>query len=66
MLPELSNRMSVAAAAGAAGAAGAGTHLRIPFGNKEAAMGLGARYGKEGWYAPPGTDLGPFRARGWL
>jgi DNA topoisomerase-3 len=29
-------------------------------------MGLGARYGKDGWYAPPGTDLGPFRARGWL
>jgi DNA topoisomerase-3 len=43
-----------------------GTALRIPFGNKAAAMGLGARYGKGGWYAPPGTDLGPFRERGWL
>ncbi|MCK8784921.1 DNA topoisomerase [Roseomonas sp. NAR14] len=42
------------------------TRLRIPFGNKTAAFALGARYGGEGWYAPPGTDLAPFRARGWL
>ncbi len=42
------------------------TRLRIPFGNKETAQRLGARYGAEGWCAPPGTDLGPFRERGWL
>lgn len=42
------------------------TPLRIPFGNKEAAMRLGARYRAGGWYAPPGTDLGAFRERGWL
>jgi DNA topoisomerase III len=30
-------------------------------------MRLGARYhGAGGWVAPPGTDLGPFRERGWL
>ena len=43
-----------------------GTALKIPFGNKEAAMRLGARYGAAGWIAPPGTDLDPFRERGWL
>ncbi len=43
-----------------------GTALRIPFGNKEAAMQLGARYRDGGWYAPPGTDLDAFRARGWV
>ncbi len=42
------------------------TPLRIPFGNKETAMQLGARYRSGGWYAPPGVDLGQFRARGWL
>ena len=42
------------------------TPLRIPYGNKEAAFGLGARYGAGGWYAPPGVDLAPFRERGWL
>jgi len=42
------------------------TPLRIPFGNKEAAIGLGARYRTGGWYAPSGSDLGPFRERGWL
>ena len=47
-------------------AAAPGTALRIPFGNKEAAMRLGARYGAAGWVAPPGTDLEPFRERGWL
>ena len=44
----------------------AGTPLRIPFGNKEAAQRLGARYGASGWRAPPGIDLEPFRERGWL
>jgi DNA topoisomerase-3 len=47
-------------------AAAPGTALRIPFGNKEAAVRLGARYGAAGWVAPPGTDLAPFRQRGWL
>jgi DNA topoisomerase III len=42
------------------------TLLRIPFGNKEAALTLGARYRAGGWYAPPGVDLSSFRERGWL
>jgi len=44
----------------------AGTPLRIPFGNKEAAQQLGARYRAGGWYAPPGVELDPFRERGWM
>ena len=53
--------------AGAAGAsAGSPTSLRIPYGNKEVAFSMGARYGADGWYAPPGVDLDPFRGRGWL
>ena len=31
-----------------------GTPLRIPYGNKEVALKLGARYRSGGWYAPPG------------
>lgn len=46
--------------------AGGKTPLRIPYGNKEAAQKLGARYGSDGWYAPPGVDLTAFRERGWL
>jgi DNA topoisomerase III len=42
------------------------TPLRIPYGNKEVALKLGARYGSGGWYAPPGVDLSAFRERGWL
>jgi DNA topoisomerase-3 len=42
------------------------TPLRIPFGNKEAALRLGARYRAGGWYAPAGIDLAGFRERGWL
>jgi DNA topoisomerase III len=42
------------------------TPLRIPYGNKEVALKLGARYGSEGWYAPPGVDLSEFGERGWL
>ena len=42
------------------------TPLRIPYGNKEVALKLGARYGSEGWYAPPGVDLSVFYERGWL
>jgi DNA topoisomerase III len=45
---------------------GTGTPLRIPYGNKEVALKFGARYGSEGWYAPPGVDLSAFGERGWL
>jgi DNA topoisomerase-3 len=44
----------------------AGTPLRIPYGNKEVALKLGARYGSGGWCAPPGVDLSAFGDRGWL
>ena len=43
-----------------------GTLLRIPYGNKDVALKLGARYGSAGWYAPPGIDLTVFDERGWL
>jgi DNA topoisomerase-3 len=43
-----------------------GTSLRIPFGNKEVALRLGARYRPGGWFAPAGTNLEPFREKGWL
>ncbi len=43
-----------------------GTPLRIPYGNKDVAMKLGARYGTAGWYAPPEVDLSAFGERGWL
>ena len=43
-----------------------GTPLRIPYGNKEVALKLGARYRSGGWYAPPGIDVSAFGARGWL
>ena len=52
--------------AGARAEAPTGTPLRIPYGNKEAAFELGARYASGGWYAPPGADLSAFRERGWL
>ena len=55
-----------APSAGARAEAPAGTPLRIPYGNKEAAFALGARYASGGWYAPPGVDLSAFRERGWL
>jgi len=42
------------------------TPLRIPFGNKEIAQKLGARYVAGGWYAPPGVDLTAFNKQGWL
>ena len=40
--------------------------LRIPYGNKEVALKLGARYRSGGWYAPLGVDLSAFGERGWL
>jgi len=43
-----------------------GTPLRIPYGNKDVALKLGARYGSGGWYAPSGVDLSVFGERGWL
>jgi DNA topoisomerase-3 len=45
---------------------GKNTPLRIPYGNKEVAQKLGARYGADGWYAPPGIDLSAFKQNGWL
>jgi DNA topoisomerase-3 len=45
---------------------GTDTPLQIPYGNKEVALKLGARYGAAGWYAPPGVDLAAFGAQGWL
>ena len=42
------------------------TPLQIPFGNKETAQKLGARYGKGGWYAPPGVNLDAFSKQGWV
>jgi len=45
---------------------GRNTPLKIPYGNKEVAQKLGARYGADGWYAPPGVDLSAFKEKGWL
>jgi DNA topoisomerase-3 len=42
------------------------TPLRIPYGNKDVALRLGARYGSAGWYAPLGVDLTAFGERGWI
>ncbi len=42
------------------------TRLDIPYGNKEAAQKLGARYRDGAWYGPVGLDLSEFRDRGWL
>jgi DNA topoisomerase-3 len=43
-----------------------GAPLRIPYGNKDIALKLGARYRPGGWYAPPGVETNPFEERGWL
>jgi DNA topoisomerase III len=63
-------KRKAAAAAGASMPAqpnpAAGTPLRIPYGNKDLALNLGARYGSTEWYAPPGVDLSAFGERGWL
>jgi DNA topoisomerase III len=45
---------------------GRNTPLKIPYGNKEVAQKLGARYGADGWYAPPGVDLSTFKENGWM
>jgi DNA topoisomerase-3 len=69
--PKRLSRKRKATAAAAASATGhansaTGTPLRIPFGNKDIALKLGARYRSGGWYAPPGIDLAAFGKRGWL
>ena len=48
------------------GNSGTDTPLRIPYGNKDAALRLGARYRAGGWYAPAGVELAAFGERGWL
>jgi len=68
-LPKRSRKQKVGADAPSTAPAPANstrTPLRIPYGNKEVALKLGARYGSEGWYAPPGVDLSAFGERGWL
>ncbi len=42
------------------------TRLNIPYGNKETAQKLGARYRDGGWYGPAGLDLSEFQNRGWV
>jgi DNA topoisomerase III len=67
--PKMSRKRKVdtdAASMAAAPANSVRTPLRIPYGNKEVALKLGARYGSGGWYAPPGVDLSAFGERGWL
>ena len=62
-----SGGQAVRSTANSAGNAAVGeTPLRIPFGNKEAAMALGARYRTGGWYAPANVPLAAFKERGWL
>jgi hypothetical protein len=67
--PKMSRKRKVdtdAASMAAAPANSIRTPLRIPYGNKEVDLKLGARYGSGGWYAPPGVDLSAFSQRGWL
>ncbi len=70
--PKKMSRKRKAAAAAAAASTTAqtdsvtGTPLRIPYGNKDIALKLGARYRSGGWYAPPGVDVAAFGERGWL
>ncbi len=42
------------------------TRLNIPYGNKDLAQKLGARYRNGAWFGPAGIDLSAFRSRGWL
>lgn len=67
--PKRSRKKTVETAAASMASAPANsirTPLRIPYGNKEVALKLGARYGSGGWYAPPGIELSVFGERGWL
>ncbi len=47
-------------------AASGDVRLNIPYGNKETAQRLGARYRDGAWYGPAGLDLSQFRDRGWV
>ena len=49
-----------------ANANSAEVRLNIPYGNKEIAQKLGARYRDGAWYGPVGVDLSQFRDRGWI
>jgi DNA topoisomerase-3 len=60
------NAAAVAAPTPSRQNSGTDTPLRIPYGNKDVALKLGARYRSEGWYAPSGVDLAAFGERGWL
>jgi DNA topoisomerase-3 len=66
--PSRKRKATAAAAASTTAQANSatGTPLRIPYGNKDVALKLGARYRSGGWYAPPGVDLAAFGERGWL
>jgi DNA topoisomerase-3 len=64
--PKSAPAAEVAASTPAQPKAQTNTPLRIPYGNKELALKLGARYGAGGWYAPPGVDLAAFAEQGWL
>ena len=66
--PSRKRKATAAAAASTTAQANSatGTPLRIPYGNKDIALKLGARYRSGGWYAPPGVDLAAFGERGWL
>jgi DNA topoisomerase-3 len=64
--PRTSRPASASASTSASASAGQATPLRIPYGNKDVAMQLGARYRDGQWHAPAGVDLDPFRSRGWL
>ncbi len=64
--PTADNTAAAASPTPARRNSGTDTPLRIPYGNKEDALKLGARYRSGGWYAPPGVDLAAFGERGWL
>ena len=58
--------LSAKPGASTADAAPIDVRLNIPFGNKETAQKLGARYRDGAWYGPAGVDLSQFRDRGWI
>jgi DNA topoisomerase-3 len=64
--PKLNGQVANASPRLAGRDVGGNTRLKIPYGNKEVALKLGARYDAGGWYAPPGVDLSAFREKDWL
>ncbi|WP_408015427.1 DUF5710 domain-containing protein [Sabulicella rubraurantiaca] len=38
--------------------------MKFPFGNKDRANAVGAKYAAGGWFAPAGVDLAQFRGAG--